>query len=647
MPPPKLRLSPAARTFSLWFAESVQSRKLRTMAEFAESEFVIPDGPFKDLRFSASTQPFTKLWFAEVDSGRWNRIVSLGPSQSGKSLLAFIIVTMYHLFEIGETVIWGVPKIQIARDKWLADLLPAIRACRYKDLLPKAGPGSKGGSVDDYVQFQNGAVLKFMAGGGSDKARAAFTSRVLVVTETDGMDLAGGTSREADKITQLEARTRSFADRKRIYLECTVSTEAGRTWQEYQKGTKSRIVRPCPHCGSWVTPERDDLVGWKDAADELAAREKASWACPVCGELWTDAEREAANRGAKLLHDGQAIDAAGVVAGDPPRTMTLGFRWTAADNQFVRAADVGADEWKAARAENEENAEREMRQFVWALPHVPRVEDLTQLDARALAARQGTEPPGVVPRGFAKLTVGCDLGQYLAHWCVAAWTDGATGQVVDYGVIEVPSRSLGVERGLVAALNELRTFCDRGWFDGDGSPYKPAAVWVDSGWKPEAVYAFAREAGPPYQPSKGFGTRQKARYAAPKSVGDLVAKIGRRWHLARQRAEKIKLAEFDADHWKSWLHARLSTPVGQSGALTLPKAPPASHLSYVKHLTAEKQVEDPDGTRRWENVRDANHWLDATVLSCLAADSVGVQLLSDPKKKSSMGESSWVRKRGA
>jgi hypothetical protein len=37
----------------------------------------------------------------------------------------------------------------------------------------------------------NGAVLKFMSGGGGDKSRAGYTARVVVVTDTDGLDTPG------------------------------------------------------------------------------------------------------------------------------------------------------------------------------------------------------------------------------------------------------------------------------------------------------------------------------------------------------------------------------------------------------------------------------------------------------------------------
>src|ERR1044071_8097075 len=142
-------------------------------------------------------------------------------------------------------MICGLPDMDMAADKWVQDIMPAIEQSRFRDLMPSAGGGSRGGRVES-LQFANGAALKFMSGGGSDKSRAGFTSRVVVITETDGMDTAGGRSRESDKITQLEARTRAYGSRKRIYMECKVSVEWGRTWQEYIKGTRSRIVLPCP-----------------------------------------------------------------------------------------------------------------------------------------------------------------------------------------------------------------------------------------------------------------------------------------------------------------------------------------------------------------------------------------------------------------
>lgn len=317
---------------------------------------------------------------------------------------------------IGETVICGLPDMDMAGDKWREDILPVIEQSRYRNLLPRSGSGSRGGKVEA-LQLRNGATLKFMSGGGSDKSRAGFTARVVVITETDGMDRPGAASRESDKITQLEARTRAYGSRKRIYMECTVSTEQGRTWQEYQQGTRSRILLPCPHCGEFVAPERDHLTGWQAADSHLAAKLQARFICPSCNTAWSEEQREVANHNAKLIHGKQKIENH-IVVGAAPQTETLGFRWSAVNNQFLTAGDVAADEWRASRAADQELAEREMRQFVWCVPVEASKRTQTPLEIMELAARQGSWGRGIVPPDTRWLTAAIDIGKHLMHWAV-------------------------------------------------------------------------------------------------------------------------------------------------------------------------------------------------------------------------------------
>ena len=462
-----------------WFIRQARTPRLRTMRDFAEQEIVIPDGPYEGRRFRCSRQPYTGLWFDAVDSGDWNRFVATGPTQSGKTSCAFVVPLLYHLFEVGETVICGLPNMDMAADKWREDILPVIDRSQYARLLPGTGAGSRGGDKLDAVRFKNGATLKFMSGGGGDKQRAGFTSRVVVVTETDGMDESGGGSREADKITQLEGRTRAYGERKRIYMECTVSIEQGRTWREIKAGTDSRIVLPCPHCAVYVTPEREHLTGWQDADSKIEARVKAAFICPACGKTWTDDQRVEANRRGLLLHRGQEIDAEGTIVGDPPPTDTLGFRWSAVNNLFATPGDIGADEWRASREANEENAEKEMRQFVWALPHVPPALETTELDANALTRRVEKKwGRGMVPDWTHCLTGAADVHKRHIEWMIVAWKADATGHIIDYGTFEVVSdeRKIGVERAILMALCEFRDLCLTGWAQAKGGRRVPRQV---------------------------------------------------------------------------------------------------------------------------------------------------------------------------
>lgn len=633
---------------------SILPPKLRTLREFAEQEIIIPNGPHEGRRFSASRQPYAALWMDAIEHASengWNRFVSTGPTQSGKTLLCFVIITLYHLFEIGEAVIVAAPNQDMATDKWRKDLLPVIRRSRFAKYLPDSGGGSKGGKVHA-IDFKNGASLRFMSGGGSDKSVAGYTARVVVVTETDGMDEAGEASREADRITQLEARARAYGSSKRIYMECTVSIKEGRTWREYQAGTCSKIMVPCPHCHEWISPERESLVGWTDADNEVEARDKAFYACPKCGEQITEEQRAEANRLAKLLHRGQKISTDGAVEGELPQTKTLGFRWNAFNNLFVTAADVGEDEWKASRSSDEENAEKEMRQFVWAIPYEPPAMEEQPLSSDAIVKRMSGLAKGYAPENFNCLSVGVDLGKYLCHYVAIAWQDEARGVVIDYDRFEVASDQLGTERALAIALREFRDRCEAGWAVTGGETVKPDQVWIDAGYMADVVRAFCRECEASghrkqiYRPIFGRGASQVQSYwySQPKSTGAVVKKIGDGWHASWDGSNKIHHVEINSDHWKTWLHRRLATPLvdeaGQlckpvpAGAMTIFQDMPRAHLSFAKHITAETQMTEHIPGRGeqivWKRLRKANHWLDAGYIACAAGSFCGVKLERDP-----------------
>jgi phage terminase large subunit GpA-like protein len=530
--------------------------------------------------------------------------------------------------------------------KWTKDIRPAIESSRYRHLLPREGPGSKGGRPS-LIQFGNGVTLSFMTGGGSDKKRAGETSRVLVITEVDGMDLIGGTSRETDKISQLEARVRAFKD-PRIYGECTVSIEAGRTWQEYSNGTASRLVLPCPACRAFVSPEREHLVGWQDAPDVLAARDGARVVCPACGSLWTEEQRVAANNAARLLHRGQEIDPQGVIHGAAPRTDTLGFRWNTLNNCLVPMAEAAGDEWKAVRATDQDAAERKLLQFVWARPYKPDTEDLSSLSAEAIAKRTTELDKGEVPKAAVRIVTAVDCGKRLCHWATLAMLPDGTPIAIDYGRQEVPWEELGEEEGLRLALRTLRDEVFRvGW-----GGRRPSAVWVDSGYLSTVVYEFCRESGPEYLPSKGYGVNQRdnGRYKPVKQTGSSVAYVGEQYHIARLRKQKTRLAEINADHWKAWVHHRLSTPAGQSGGMLLFDAPSSQHMSLAKHLTAEVPVEvfaPGKGTYHgWRVVDRNNHWFDALALCGAAANYCEAKQITAGMGAGAGGETGREEKQG-
>lgn len=634
---------PEIEEFS-WCLRSIGNTRRRTMAQFAVQEITLPSGPYEGQKFNLDRQPYVRHLYYEIDSGRWVEMVTLGPSQTGKSLTCFVIPTLYHLFECAETVVCGVPSLDMSGDKWREDLLPVIQRTRYRELLPEVGGGSRGGNPTA-IKFKNGATLRFMTGGGDDKSRAGFTARVLVVTETDGFDEQGETSRESTKIKQLEARTRAFGRRRRIYKECTVSTETGHIWTKYKSGTESRLALPCPHCREFVTPEREHFTGWETAESVQEAAEKGRIFCPSCGEGWSDDQRLVANRNAILLHKGQKATKDGEILGEPPNTETFGFRWTATNNMLWSQEEIAKEEWEKSREVDSDAAELEMRQFVWTLPAQPSAKELAEITVNQLMARalKGANR-GVVPAHSMALTVGVDLGLRTAHWVAIAWNREGGGVVIDYSEHPIPSQSMGVEVAIVHALRELRDTFEAGWaHEQGGALWKPDQVWVDLGYYDSSVFQFVRESGSlkdnRYRGAKGFGMKdgRVTHYLRPAAKTAKIHHIGEEYHFAMEEEAGEYRIDVNADHWKSFLHGRLSVPVRSPDALQFYEAAaPKEHFEIAKQFTVEAQIEEylpgKGFVKKWTNKhKRANHYFDAAYNACAAGHFCGVRLIEVEK----------------
>ncbi|HYE19925.1 MAG TPA: terminase gpA endonuclease subunit, partial [Tepidisphaeraceae bacterium] len=462
---------------------------------------------------------------------------------------------------------------------------------------PKRGGGSRGGKVLA-IKFRNGRVLRFMSGGGRDKSRAGKTARVVVLTEIDGMDAPSGGSKEADPIRQIEARTKAFGAAGKVYLECTPSTEEGRIWTEYQAGTASKVEVPCHHCSAWICWEREHLVGWQDAKTVLEAAEKARLVCPACGGTFDESEKAAAVRRARLTHTRTDTD-------------TFGFRWNAALSLLKPMAEVAKDEWKAAQTDDD-SAQKALNQFTWALPVKPDKVSLSETDWTKLAARQGTAKRGEVPADAEFLTAGVDMQDQTAYWTLLAHRPDQSPHVVDYGVLDVPSRELGRARAIEVAVKQ---FADRIVYPGVGGR-EVRRVGVDCGnWQSEVVGA-CRSMWPRVMPCKGFGERQVRADRDISQTGYEPARLD----------TGDAILELLADFWKSAVHDALKIPDDKPGGLTLFRVERVrDHLSYVKHLTAERQVQEyivGKGNRtKWETISSGrpNHWLDATAIAMAVA----------------------------
>lgn len=570
-----------------------------------------------------------RLAYAEMMKREYWRCNATGPSQGAKTTTFFAIPIPWMVFELGETVICGLPDMGMASSKWNNDLKPIIENTKYRELLPAKGDGARGGKDVDEIYFRNGARLKFMGAGGGDKQRSHYTAPNLVITETDGFDSHGAdaASKEADKISQLEARTNAFQRTgRRIWMECTVTTERGRTWVNHLNGTNSRIICPCPHCKSWVSPEREHLRGWQAQPTILDAEDNAWWACPHCNEEITERQRTGMNTAATLIHRGQELTEDGRIVGTIARTNMFSIRWSAFNNLLATASSVAADEWNASKAADRENAEKKQKQFVWCLPYEPPDIRVMPLSQEAIARRLCGLPRGVVPADAPHLVAHLDLGKHQAWWMVCAGRPGFGMHIVDHGCITVDSERLGVEPALLDAMAQYHLRMKQGFVKvGVEQPIIPTHCWIDGGWqggrdqKGEAyvVYQFCKDTTATdtyerWRPVFGRGTSSdtKGSYHTPAPGPQVHVSDNYHFHFTQTSIGQMWLVEANADYWKGFTHARMSAPMPVPGAqkpdyrgcLTLFDATPEQHAELTLHLTAEEQREEfveGKGMRRW------------------------------------------------
>jgi phage terminase large subunit GpA-like protein len=438
------------------------------------------------------------------------------------------------------------------------------------------------------------------------------------------MDEAKKTSREADRISQLEVRGDAFGLSKRVYLECTASIEEGRIWQEYLSGTHCRVIKECPYCSAWVTPEREHITGWQDCANEKEVLTKALFICPACQHPLTVTDR------VDMVQNCRAEV-------ENPYSLTFSIRWNAFDNLFWTPAEIGLDEWRAAHKpeHHKDDAQKVQMQFKWAMALPAETEEDIEpvVDLQNLPALEdATLRQGVIPSWAEYLTIGMDVHAKLLYWALAAWAKDGTSHIVDYGRIENPYKQHGqeyaVELGLVQGMGMARgTWQQIGVTRGkqiDGG-------LVDARWLPEVVRKIA--SGNIY-PSLGFGATNNYRkfatsYNPPKKKSADIPAIGERWHIVRRKPERgprYKVVEHDVDYGKTWIHRRLATPEGQPGRMTLYHTmEQGGHDAFMEQVTSEVQV-IKKGIIVWEKIRTNNHWLDALVYAATAARMLGVKV---------------------
>jgi hypothetical protein len=280
---------------------------------------------------------------------------------------------------------------------------------------------------------------------------------------------------------------------------------------------------------------------------------------------------------------------------------------------------------------------------------LPEVDPLPgELTAAEICARVNRHARGVAPARSTRLTLFVDVQQDLLWYAVCAWEDNFTGAVIEASAwpdqrrnyfalrdanptIQHTTKIGSLEGSLWAALQALaKHVLDRDWLTDGGGRLRVERGLIDSGWgmSTDTVKRFCRSSAwaSILLPSKGMGIT-----ASGCPVSDWPKKDGERrglnWIMPAPKRGEARLVLYDANFWKSFTHARLGTPMGEPGAMTLWGEQPDDHRMLAEHLTAEYRVRTEGRGRKVDEWKEKPHRPDNHLLDCVAGCAVAAAML--------------------
>jgi hypothetical protein len=285
-----------------------------------------------------------------------------------------------------------------------------------------------------------------------------------------------------------------------------------------------------------------------------------------------------------------------------------------------------------------------------------------ELSPDEITARISGMPRGHIPLRCNHVTMFVDVQGTLLYYLVAAWEDDFTGYVIDYGAYPDQQRpyftlrdarhtlasaapGTGQEGAIFAGLKRLaETIVAKDWPREDGASLRIARCLVDANWgtSTDVVYQFARQSplGAVIMPCHGrfVGASSQPFSEHRRAPGD---RIGHNWRIPNVHGRRQALhVLFDTNYWKSFIQARLATPLGDRGNLTLYGDKAITHRLLADHFTSEYRVRTEGRGRtvdEWKirPERADNHWWDGIVGCAVAASMLGVTMVGmDAAKKS-------------
>jgi len=424
------------------------------------------------------------------------------------------------------------PTVELAKRNSRQRIDPLID--ESPDLRERVKPARSRDAGNTMLSKEFAGGILIMTGANSAVGLRSTPARYIFLDEVDAYPASA--DEEGDPVTLAEARSLTFAHRRKVFLVSTPTIRGlSRIEREYEASDQRRFFVPCPHCGhdQWL---KFDRLRWQKGKPDTA-----EYHCEGCDQPIGEHNKTA------MLEAGEWRATA--VAADPT---TVGYHLSALYSpigwlsweRIVRS-------WEAAQGSDEA-----IKAFRNTILGETWLETGEAPDWQRLYDRRERWKSGTVPAGGLFLTAGADVQKDRIEVDVWAWGRGLESWLVDHVVIEG-----GPDR--YDAWSELTALLDRSWPHERGAHLRIARLAIDTGYEAPAVYSWSRAQGfGQVSPVKGVeGFNRSSPVSGPSFVdategGKRLRRGARLWtvavstfkaetqrHLGLRRSTKEELAD--------------------------------------------------------------------------------------------------------
>lgn len=563
-----------------------------TLSQWADKHFRLSRVSSAEAgRFYTSRAEYQRGIMDAITDPTIESVTVMSSAQVGKTIIQLIAIG-YFIHQDPSPILIVLPTVDLAKT-WskqrLAAMLRDTPALRGKVREPRARDS---GNTLLEKEFPGGMLA--LCGANSPVGLSSRPIRIVICDEVDKFPATAGVT-EGDPVNLVEARTKTFWNRKHIKVSTPSVKGISRIEDAYEESDKRVYECPCPHCNEYQELRWANLLWEKD---ERGRPVDVRLRCEKCGGEVRERDKS------RMIRAGRWRATAPHVRGHAGFRINEMYSPWSTWERMVKAFLI---------AKKKPETLQEFVNEAWGETWE---EQGRQADSEGLSARRedyGVDSP--LPEGILLLTAGVDIQDDRIEATAWGWGLGQEAWAVEHAVFRGnPATSPLPWQDLDDWLQQSRVATD-------GVSLHVAAACIDSGGHAtDQVYKFCRK-------------REHRR------VWPIVGRGGAGLPLislaTRRNRAGVILGTVGVDTAKDLLFARLGVEEFGPGYVHFPRD---MDDEWFKQLASEKKVTKRtkgNPVQVWKRVRARNEALDCAVYAVAAFASLNANLEKISRRRDS------------